>query len=180
MQHLGNTKIVPDLSVDLPWEWKLMVQSVTTSCMLSFCSLFHQHVVFWAKFFPSFQVSFSSFLLASPGPASSSVPVGGGFPIPLIPWAPLFFCFFGSPCFQPLSVLFLGFQLCPSPFIFLPYLFFPFSSPQAPLIFSRAVLFLLTCILYLPFSAPLLSDALFLRRYSKLTHPSFFPLIHSF
>lgn len=158
----------------------MRVQSVTTSCTLSFCSVFHQHVMCWAKIFHSFQVPFSSFLLASPDPASSFVPVGGDFPVPPILSAPLFFPFFGSLRFQPLSMLFLWFHLSPNPFIFLPYFILPILLSSIILIFSRAILFLLTCILYLPFSALFLSDALFFKGYSKLTYSSFFSLMPSF
>lgn len=55
-----------------------------------------------------------------------------------------------------------------------PISFFPLFSPQALLIFSRAFLFLLTCILYSPCSAPHLLGTLLLKGYSKLTCSSFF------
>lgn len=155
-------------------------RTVATSCTLSFCSVFHQPVTFQTKVFHSFQFPFSSFLLASLGAASSSVPVGDDFPTPPPPCSsffPLFLVVSTSslcPCFSSylISVPTLSFSF--------PILFFHLSSPQAPLIFSRAVLFLLTYILYLPFSAPLLSDALVLEGYPKLTCSPFFPQIPSF
>ena len=114
---------------------QLRVYSVATSHTLSFCSVFHQQVIFYTKDFHSFQAHFNSFLLASPGSASSTVPVGGDFPIPPIPSAPLFFPLFNSPsCFQTLSALSLWFHRSFNPLIFLPYFILPFvlssSTPR--------------------------------------------------
>lgn len=73
---------------------QLRVLSVTTFCTFSLLSVFHQHVMFQTKIFLSFQVPFSSFLLARPSPGSSSVPVGGDFSLPPTPFDTLFFPFF--------------------------------------------------------------------------------------
>lgn len=168
-----------------PWEWKLMYESYYISWLrvhwlypahFFFYPVLHQSVIFQTtvlKVFHSFQVPFSSFLPVSPSPASSSLPVGGDFPVPLTPSASLSFLF-GSQCFVS------DFISLPTLSLSFPILFYPLSSPQEPLISSRAVLFFLTCIFYLPVSASLLADALYLKGYSKLTYSSFFPRIPSF
>lgn len=95
-------------------------------------------------------------------------------PHPLILFSFLFF-FFLSILFPSLCQCFSS-DVMPVPILSFcfPILFFPLFSPQALLIFSRSFLFLLTGILYFPYSAPLLSGTLFLKGCSKLAHSSFF------
>lgn len=112
--------------------------ALTISCTLCFYPVLHQSVIFQTKVlkvFHSFQVPFSSFLPVSPSPASSSLPVGGDFPVPPTPSASLSFFFWQS-------VLCLWFHLTPNPFIVLPYFILPFVlSSRTPYFLKSSLVF---------------------------------------
>lgn len=199
MKHLGNTKIVPGLCVGSLVKLCLGVEA-NVEVLLYFSAegagrLYILHIFsslclppachVLDKDFSQFSGSLRLFPPGKPRPSSFSVPVGGDFSVPPTPFDTLFLPFF----FFPFSFYFLFLSipfpsLCqyfssdvmPVPILSFcfPILFFPLFSPQALLIFSRSFLFLLTGILYFPYSAPLLSGTLFLKGYSKLTHSSFF------